>query len=89
MRKDLWIEYGARGLTGLKPSHPGEFTIMKTRIDLKFEELAAKKKKGFIAYITAGDPNHKGTVDIVRHLEDELTDAADHQQCAEYFSYIG
>lgn len=42
---------------------------MKTRIDRKFAALAAAKKKGFIAYVTAGDPSPDETVEIVLELE--------------------
>jgi len=41
-----------------------------TRIDQTFIKLAASGKKGFVAYITAGDPSLHDTVDIVRRLED-------------------
>lgn len=42
----------------------------ETRIDRSFGKLRARGEKGFIAYITAGDPSLKDTVDIVRRLED-------------------
>jgi tryptophan synthase alpha chain len=42
---------------------------MKTRIDQCFERLRGHGQKGFIAYITAGDPSLKETVEIVRQLE--------------------
>ena len=35
------------------------------RIDQKFKELKAKKKKAFVAFITAGDPNLKVTEELV------------------------
>jgi len=41
-----------------------------TRISTTFDTLKRDGKKGFIAYITAGDPTLKATVDIVRRLED-------------------
>ena len=40
-----------------------------TRIESKFEELAAQGRKAFIAYITAGDPSWKETVRVVKALE--------------------
>lgn len=45
-----------------------------TRIDSKFEQLARDKRKGFIAYVTAGDPSLKDTEDIVLRLEDNGVD---------------
>ena len=39
------------------------------RIDEKFQTLHAKKQTGFIAYITAGDPDLKSTPDLVAALE--------------------
>lgn len=41
-----------------------------TRIDRRFADLRARRDKGFIAYVTAGDPSFRETVDIVRRLED-------------------
>ncbi|HMP90517.1 MAG TPA: tryptophan synthase subunit alpha [Kiritimatiellia bacterium] len=41
-----------------------------TRIDQKFSDLAKSGKKGFIAYITAGDPSLEDTVDIALRLQD-------------------
>lgn len=41
-----------------------------TRIESKFKELASAGKKGFVAYITAGDPSLSDTMDIVLRLED-------------------
>lgn len=43
--------------------------MKKTRIDHKFAELKKQGKKGFIAYLSAGDPNLEDTVDIVLGLE--------------------
>jgi len=40
-----------------------------TRIEKKFAELARNGKKGFIAYVTAGDPSLDDTIDIVGRLE--------------------
>jgi tryptophan synthase alpha chain len=48
--------------------------MKKTRIDKKFAALKKKGKKGFIAYIGAGDPNLEDTVDIVLRLEDTRVD---------------
>ncbi|MFH1360424.1 MAG: tryptophan synthase subunit alpha [Candidatus Omnitrophota bacterium] len=42
---------------------------MKNRIDQKFKELRAKKKKAFIAFITAGDPDLKTTKELVLAFE--------------------
>ncbi len=39
------------------------------RIDQKFKELKTKKRKAFIAFITAGDPDLKTTEDLVVSLE--------------------
>jgi tryptophan synthase alpha chain len=41
-----------------------------TRITDTFTSLRAKGKKGFVAYITAGDPSLAATVEMVRCLED-------------------
>ncbi len=43
--------------------------MKKTRLDKKFAALKKEGKKGFIAYIGAGDPNLEDTVDIVLRLE--------------------
>jgi tryptophan synthase alpha chain len=42
---------------------------VKNRIDNRFAELRARKRKGFIPYICAGDPNLKRTVDVAFALE--------------------
>lgn len=43
--------------------------MKKTRLDNKFAALKKEGKKGFIAYIGAGDPTLDDTVDIVLKLE--------------------
>ena len=49
--------------------------IMKmTRVDRRFAALARQGKKGFIAYLSAGDPSLADTVDIVLRLEDAGVD---------------
>lgn len=48
--------------------------MKKTRVDRKFAELKKQGKKGFIAYLGAGDPNLEDTVDIVLRLEDAGVD---------------
>ena len=48
--------------------------MKKTRVDRKFAELKKQEKKGFIAYIGAGDPGLEDTVDIVLRLEDAGVD---------------
>jgi len=48
--------------------------MKKTRVDRKFAELKKQGKKGFIAYLSAGDPSLKSTVDIVLRLEDAGVD---------------
>ncbi len=48
--------------------------MKKTRVDRKFAELKKRGKKGFIAYIGAGDPSLEDTVDIVLRLEDAGVD---------------
>jgi tryptophan synthase alpha chain len=48
--------------------------MKKTRIDRKFAELKKRGEKGFIAYLSAGDPNLQDTVDIVLRLEDAGVD---------------
>ena len=49
-------------------------STFRTRIDTRFAELRARREKGFIAYITAGDPTLKDTVDRVLRLEDAGVD---------------
>jgi tryptophan synthase alpha chain len=49
-------------------------STFQTRIDRKFQELRAQREKGFIAFITAGDPTLKDTEDIVLRLEDAGVD---------------
>lgn len=44
------------------------------RIARRFEELAAKNQKGFVAYITAGDPSFEATLAIAHALEDSGVD---------------
>ncbi|QHI67979.1 tryptophan synthase subunit alpha [Tichowtungia aerotolerans] len=48
--------------------------MKKTRLDKKFAELRKDGKKGFIAYIGAGDPTLEDTVDIVLKLEEAGVD---------------
>lgn len=45
-----------------------------TRVTKKFEALRAQGKKGFIAYLSAGDPSLEDTVDIVLRLENAGVD---------------
>ena len=47
---------------------------MPNRIETCFDSLRAKKRKGFIPYICAGDPSLEKTVDLVRVLEDAGAD---------------
>ena len=49
------------------------FVMSQTRVDTRFAQLKAEGKKGFVAYITAGDPNLAATEDIVYRLEDAGT----------------
>lgn len=44
-------------------------TFMANRIDAKFSELKHRRESGFIAYITAGDPDLARTVQLVPALE--------------------
>ena len=48
--------------------------MKKTRVDQKFATLKKQGKKGFIAYIGAGDPSLDDTIDIVLRLEDAGVD---------------
>jgi tryptophan synthase alpha chain len=48
--------------------------MKKTRVDQKFAALKKQGKKGFIAYIGAGDPSLDETVDIVLRLEEAGVD---------------
>ena len=45
-----------------------------SRIEEKFKQLAQQGKKGFVAYICAGDPNLRATFDIVLALENAGVD---------------
>ena len=54
-----------------------DFKMKKTRIDKKFAALKKEGKKGFIAYIGAGDPNLDDTVDIVLKLEEAGVDVVE------------
>src|SRR3989338_479880 len=45
------------------------FNKMNNRIDQKFKELRKKKRKAFIAFITAGDPSLKITEELVVAFE--------------------
>ena len=47
---------------------------MNTRIEHCFEGLREQGKKGFVAYICAGDPSLRATVDTVLKLEDAGVD---------------
>lgn len=51
--------------------------MKKTRVDHRFAELKRQGKKGFIAYLSAGDPNLEDTVDIVLRLEDAGVDVVE------------
>lgn len=51
-----------------------DLRMKKTRVDEKFAALKKQGKKGFIAYLSAGDPNLADTVDIVLRLEDAGVD---------------
>lgn len=48
-----------------------------TRVAKKFEELREQGKKGFIAYLSAGDPSLEATVDIVLRLEEAGVDVVE------------
>ena len=51
--------------------------MKKTRIDRRFAALKKQGKKGFVAYLSAGDPNLDDTVDIVLRLEDAGVDVVE------------
>lgn len=51
--------------------------MKKTRVDRKFAELGQQGKKGFVAYLSAGDPCLEDTVDIVLRLEDAGVDVVE------------
>ncbi|MCB1070742.1 MAG: tryptophan synthase subunit alpha [Kiritimatiellae bacterium] len=48
-----------------------------TRISQRFADLKKTGHKGFIAYITAGDPNLKATVEMVLRLEEVGVDVVE------------
>jgi len=39
-----------------------------TRIDAKFDDLKNRGKKGFVAYIMAGDPNYETSLEVMKGL---------------------
>jgi len=47
---------------------------MENRIEKKFKELKAKRKKAFVAFVTAGDPNLKKTEAVIDALENAGVD---------------
>lgn len=47
---------------------------MPNRIEKKFKELKQQKKKAFVAFVTAGDPNLKTTPKIIHALDDAGVD---------------
>ena len=51
--------------------------MKKSRVDQKFADLRSNNEKGFIAYLSAGDPSLKDTVDIVLRLEDAGVDVVE------------
>ncbi|NQU74635.1 MAG: tryptophan synthase subunit alpha, partial [Candidatus Omnitrophica bacterium] len=52
----------------------GQKGVEMNRIDKKFKELTKNKKKAFVAYITAGDPNLAITNDLVLALDNSGVD---------------
>ena len=48
-----------------------------TRIAARFAELKARGRKGFIAYVTGGDPHLAATEDIILRLEDAGVDVVE------------
>lgn len=48
--------------------------MTSTRIDMTFNRLRREGRKGFIAYITAGDPSLEATKEIVLRLEESGVD---------------
>jgi tryptophan synthase alpha chain len=48
--------------------------MKKTRVTQRFEQLRKEGKKGFIAYLSAGDPSLEDTVDIVLRLDEAGVD---------------
>jgi tryptophan synthase alpha chain len=56
-------------LDGRRSAFDGANLLLKNRIDNCFAQLRAAKRKGFIPYICAGDPNLKRTVDLAFALE--------------------
>ena len=51
--------------------------MKKTRVDKRFTQLHKQNKKGFIAYLGAGDPTLDDTVEIVLRLEDAGVDVVE------------
>jgi tryptophan synthase alpha chain len=48
--------------------------VKTSRLAHRFASLSAAGRKGFIAYVTAGDPSAEATLDILRALETAGTD---------------
>src|SRR5438477_7105633 len=64
----------ALGVRRLLPSRKLTLPRMENRIDQCFAALRARNEKAFIAYICAGDPNLKRTIDLSLGLEKAGTD---------------
>ena len=47
---------------------------MSNRLDSKFEDLASKNEKAFVAYVAAGDPNYDKSLEIIKGLADAGAD---------------
>lgn len=47
---------------------------MSNRIDNTFQQLAAKEKAAFVAYVCAGDPNADFSLDVIRAIADSGAD---------------
>jgi len=47
---------------------------MSNRLDSKFEDLAAKNEKAFVAYVAAGDPGYERSLEIIKGLADAGAD---------------
>lgn len=64
---------GVVTVPAIRYSYPG----MNTRISRRFNELRASGKRGFVAYVCAGDPTLKATADSICQLEDVGVDVVE------------
>jgi tryptophan synthase alpha chain len=65
----LSLIFRVAGIKMCIPS-PGSWRMLMSRIAKRFQQLAADGRKGFIPFVTAGDPNLNLSLDILLKLAD-------------------